>query len=61
MKRKVVMKDGRKEVWQGNRLIAYVDPETDVLCVLDRKGYVKHRGPIITHEREILDALPPPR
>lgn len=55
--RRVIVKDGRKEAWQGNRMIAYVDPETDQLCILDQKGYVVNRVEIPRHSA-ILDALP---
>ncbi|NUM72779.1 hypothetical protein HUU40_00315 [candidate division KSB1 bacterium] len=55
--RRVVKRDGRFEVWQGNAMLAYVDPESDWLCVLDGRGYVVSRPDVIYHESQILNIL----
>lgn len=55
--RRIITKDGRVEVWQSNRLIAYVDPETDFLCALNSNGYVEKRIDLIYHESQILPLL----
>lgn len=55
--RRVIVKDGRREVWDGNRMIAYVDQETGLLCILNQKGYVVNQVEI-SRDSEILPNLP---
>lgn len=54
MKRNVITRDGRKELWQGNALLAYVDPDDDWLCIIGPSGHVVARPDMIYHESQIL-------
>lgn len=55
--RKIIKRDSRFEVWQSNKMIAYVDPETDWLCVLGDCGHVVARPDVVYHESQILTVL----
>lgn len=54
---RIITKDGRKEVYSGNVMIAYVDPDDDFLYRVD--ATTGHAFPVCecSNDREILEEL----
>jgi len=50
---RLMIRDGRREVWERNAMVAYVDPDTSELFVVGQGN----TGEMIGRDHEILPAL----
>lgn len=51
--RRLIIRDGRREVWQGNNMTAYVDPDTHELFIVGQGN----TGEVIGRDYEIILTL----